>query len=283
MLMGVHPQPCIEDYWNTSEDKPIFPVQKYMARQKFEQICRYFKVNSPYEDVAEARFFTKLEPLLSTFRTASQTLLHLPDTVSIDENLIAAQTRTIHLMQIDNKAAGKGFKIYTLCAGSYLYDWIYTSKVSRVPQAKHYVPRSPQHTAFTDSERTVLTLVEAIIDSHPPGYRFQVVLDNFFSTTRLYEELRSWGVGAYGTTKKGSGIPLPHVLLDKVATIEKNYGEIVNTVVSDGRVNCITFIDQGAVWMMSTVHDAANQPPCYRPIVKRKAGIRCPCTTKHHH
>jgi hypothetical protein len=31
----------------------------------------------------------------------------------------------------------------------------------------------------------------------------------------------------------------------------------------------MTFIDQKAVWMMSTVHDVANQPPCWRDAVKR--------------
>jgi hypothetical protein len=268
MLMGVHPQSCLEDYWNTSEDKPVFPIQQYISRERFEQICRYLKVNSPSEDLPESRYFDKLEPLLSTFRTASQSLVDLPDTVSIDENLITARTRTIHLMQIDKKAAGKGFKIYTLCSGYYLYDWIYTSKASKVPQAKQYPPSVDG--PFTDAKRMVLTLVKAMIESHPPTFRFQVVFDNFFSTTRLFDQLREWGVGAYGTAKKGSGMPLPHILLNSVATKERNYGEVVNTVVLAGRINCITFIDQGAVWMMSTVHDTANKPQCWRPIIKRK-------------
>jgi hypothetical protein len=70
-------------------------------------------------------------------------------------------------------------------------------------------------------------------------------------------------------------MPLPHILLDSMASKEKNYGEYVNTVVADGKINCITFIDQGAVWMMSTVHDVANQEPCWRLAIKRK-------TASHH-
>ena len=57
--------------------------------------------------------------------------------------------------------------------------------------------------------------------------------------------------------------------MKKVATKEKNYGEVVNTLGEQGTINFITFIDQGAVWMMSTVHDTANEPPCWRPIQKR--------------
>ena len=111
MLTGVQPQTRIADYWNTSSHKPIFPIQQYITRQSFQQISRYLKVSNPHENVPEKRFFDKLEPLLSSFKDASQKLVNLPDTVSIDENLIASRTRTVHLMQIDNKAAGKGFKI----------------------------------------------------------------------------------------------------------------------------------------------------------------------------
>jgi hypothetical protein len=120
--MGVQPQTRVVDYWNTSSDKPIFPIQEYITRQRFQQISRYLKVNSPHKDVPKKRFFDKLEPLLSSFKAASQKLINLPDTVSVDENLIASHARTVHLMQIDKKAAGKGFKIYTLCSGHYLYD-----------------------------------------------------------------------------------------------------------------------------------------------------------------
>lgn len=99
---------------------------------------------------------------MSLFRQACQQLINLPESVSIDENLIAATTRTQDLIQIDNKAACKGYKIYTLCCGHYLYDWIYTSKRAKVPQAKNYIPQSPDYEddAFTDTERMVLTMVE---------------------------------------------------------------------------------------------------------------------------
>jgi hypothetical protein len=43
---------------------------------------------------------------MSSFREAAQRLVHLGDTVGIDENLFSAQTRSGHLVQIDNKAAG---------------------------------------------------------------------------------------------------------------------------------------------------------------------------------
>jgi hypothetical protein len=267
MMMGVYKAPSVEDYWNTSIDKPIFPHQQYVSREWYEQVSRYFKVNSPTEDVGD-QFWRRVEPLMSSFRDASQRLVKLGETVSIDENLIASSNRSGDLIQIDNKAAGKGYKLYTLALHYYLYDWMYTSKKTQVPQAKNYVPQATgyEDDAFTDTERMVLTLVEELLQNHP-GVKFTVVFDNFFTSTRLFHELREWGVGAYGTAKAGSGMPKPHILINKVATREQDYGEIVNSV---GRgINYCTYIDNGAVWMMSTVHDVANDPVCWRGIAKR--------------
>jgi hypothetical protein len=70
MLMGVHPQASIEDYWNCSEDKPIFPIQQYITRDRFQQITRYLKVNNPLDELTNSEYFMKLEPLLSRFRQA---------------------------------------------------------------------------------------------------------------------------------------------------------------------------------------------------------------------
>jgi hypothetical protein len=71
----------------------------------------------------------KRELILSSFRSACQRLILLIHTVSIDENLNAARVRSIHLIQIDVKAAGKGYKVYTLACVWYLYDWTYTAPI----------------------------------------------------------------------------------------------------------------------------------------------------------
>jgi hypothetical protein len=88
---------------------------------------------------------------------------------------------------------------------------------------------------FTDTERIVLTLVKTLLTSYLPETKFRIGFDNFFTSHRLYEELRHWGVGAFGTAKAGSGIPRLHIKM-------RNYGEIVNTI-GKGSVNFITFVD----------------------------------------
>jgi hypothetical protein len=105
----------------------------------------------------------------------------------------------------------------------------------------------------------VVTLVDDLCEAHPDA-KFTVVFDNFFTTDRLFKELREWGVSAYGTVKAGSGMPKPHIRMREVASKEKNYGEIINT--TGQGINFVSFVDKKVVWMMSTVHDVVNQPSC---------------------
>jgi Transposase IS4 len=112
----------------------------------------------------------------------------------------------------------------------------------------------------------VLTLIDDLRKAHPDS-KFTVVFDNFFTTDKLFKELREWGVGAYGTAKAGSGMPKPHIRMREVASKEKNYGEMINT--TGQGINFVSFVDKKVVWMMSTVHDVANQPSCWRSTLDR--------------
>jgi hypothetical protein len=62
-------------------------LQALMSRQRFEKFTRYLKINSPHEEVDDQHFWHKVEPLSSSFREASKEILHLGDTINIDENL----------------------------------------------------------------------------------------------------------------------------------------------------------------------------------------------------
>ena len=88
MLMGCQPSACIEDYWNQSEDTPVYSIAETFSRVRFEQISRYFK---PSQRDDENEFYHKVEPLSTVFRENSKKLLIPGSTVSIDENLIKAK------------------------------------------------------------------------------------------------------------------------------------------------------------------------------------------------
>jgi hypothetical protein len=103
----------------------------------------------------------------------------------------------------------------------------------------------------------ILTLVDRLREAHP-SFPFTVVTDNFFTTHKLFSELREWGVGAFGTAKQGTLLPKEFEMLRQCTSKEKNWGERYN-LVKDG-VNICCYIDMKAVWFLSTVHDFANDP-----------------------
>ena len=86
-----------------------------------EQLSRYLKINNLHDKLAKTEYCMKVEPLLFTMRKAGRELILLLSDVNIDDSLIAAQVTITHLIQIDCKAAGRCYKIYTLACGSYLY------------------------------------------------------------------------------------------------------------------------------------------------------------------
>ena len=102
---------------------------------------------------------------------------------------------------------------------------------------------------------------------YPERDAFAIVLDNFFISHRLYIEFRVWGVGAFGTARTGSGIPTELILLRDATTKEKNYSLMYNKVWEG--VNCLSFVDIKAIWIMTTIHDVINEEILTKPVEKR--------------
>jgi hypothetical protein len=152
MLMEVHPAASVEDYWITSADAPVYPISETFSRERFEQISRHFKVSRKDE---EEQFYHKVEPLSTVFRENSKRLIIPGSTLSIDENLVKAKVRSKHLLQISNKVAGKGYKVYTLCDGSYCYDFPKPQKQTR------HLSLEPLHLSLSN--------IRTLTNSQPPS------------------------------------------------------------------------------------------------------------------
>jgi Transposase IS4 len=67
--------------------------------------------------------------MANSFRKAiTQNLYRLPQDLCIDEILMQFSSRSKHTIQMNSKAAGKGYKIYYLCCpNGYLIDFRFTS------------------------------------------------------------------------------------------------------------------------------------------------------------
>ena len=136
LYMGYTLMPRLTDYWNTSPKFAIHDMGiQAMSLRRWEQLKRFLKISNPDEDeIIDTRgpdWWKKLEPLATDFRKASKKYWIPGSHVSVDEQLILFRGRSCHTMQIATKAAGVGFKIYSLCQENYLFDFLFTSKASR--------------------------------------------------------------------------------------------------------------------------------------------------------
>lgn len=271
-LLGTQGAASLVDNWKVSEDSPLYPIRTYISRNRFHQISRYIKINSPdnvNDNLKDSEFWRKVDPLVTSFRENCKANLKPGSVFSIDEQLRRNQGRWKHALTIASKADSKGVKIYSLCQGYYCFDFLFASKVAAVPEVLRFAPHNGLSKPFSTSESVILTLIKHLQDQHQNlPLSLTLVCDNFFTTDKLFKQLRHHGVAAYGTAKSGSGMPAQQVLLKDCTDKTTGSGLTCNSVF-DG-VNHVTFVDQKAVNMMTTVHDVKNEELAWRDVRTRR-------------
>ena len=97
-------------------------------------------------------------------------------------------------MMMCSKAAGEGFKIYSLYEEDYLWDFVWTSP-------KHVISESIKVLGLTDTGSVVYNFYKQLLGG---SNRYTVYIDNFFTSVDLFSALKDIGIGAVGITKAGS-------------------------------------------------------------------------------
>ena len=216
LVSGLYKLPRTANYWNTHPDKPILvPIQRTFSLIRWEQIKRFFKI-APHDPTYNSKgdqWYTKLNPWYLHIRKISREVLTPGREVSVDEQLILFKGRSAHTMQIGSKEAGIGFKIYSLCAENYLWDFVFTSPI-------HGISESTKVPGLTDTGSVVYNLCKQL----PGGRnRYIVYTDNFFTNIDLFTALRDIGIGRIGTTKAGS-FPVELLALNVPSSKQKSWG-----------------------------------------------------------
>lgn len=232
LLQGEAKVGTAEKYWTCQSDRMVFSsIQSTMAATRWHQIKRYLKISNPRTDLDSkgSNWYTKIEPLYTDFVRASMASLKPGRNVSVDEQLILFKGRSRHTMQIGTKAAGVGFKIYSLCSDSYLYNFLFASRVSKVSNLQKKKP------GLTDSSTVVYRLCESL----PQDVGYVVFMDNFFINVKLLTALKQIGIGGCGTAKAGSGFP-PELLEIRELSTKKKIGEQGHTL-QQQKMYCVLF------------------------------------------
>ena len=259
LLQGKCRLPKTADYWNGAMDDTINPaILNAISKERWHQIKRYLKVSNPTTELDSSGrdWYTKVEPLYTDFVTASRRFLVPGRNVSVDEQLILFKGRSRHSMDMGTKAAGHGFKIYSLCIENYLYNFLFTSKVSKISLLE-------QTKGLSDSSSVVLQLAKSL----PKPYSHVVYMDNFFTNVKLYMALKELGIGACGTAKNGSGFPPELLTFREILAKKKDWGMKAYSTVED--VLCLAWQDNNTVQLMTTVH-TPSEMEAYDIVSKTK-------------
>lgn len=272
-MIGAVKQPGeLASYWSLLPESPIHRWTEEIPLVRFQQIIRYLKINNPEQQLPLENWWMKLEPLATHWRITARRLVKLGSKVTVDEQLLKFSGRSRDITEIASKAAGTGYKIYTLTAkNGYIADFLFYSVKEGTAEIQYFQSTSQywanKKKEFTNSERIVLTLVDIMRKRHPGRYIYAITLDNFFTTHHLLSELKEWTIGCYGTCKTGAGVPKELLLLKDCTSKERDYGLETNTVFQG--INCCFIVDMKGVCFMTTVHDVKNDRCEWRPAYKR--------------
>ncbi len=111
----------------------------------------------------------------------------------------------------------------------------------------------PEHLSLTDMQNVVFTLARTL-PRLPEGQTYTLFLDNLFTNTVLFRELRAEGIGACGTIRPHLSLDFPQVLKE----LKELYGEKLPwgslVAVPVDQVLCLGWIDNNTVLSLSTMH-----------------------------
>ena len=148
-------------------------------------------------------------------RQVSQKSINPNKYVSIDKQLILFKGRSKYTIIINNKEAGQGFKLYSLCVGNYLIWFIFTSKYKGINGLQ---PISKLALLLS----IIINLIGKLLELRKAKYI--IYFNNFFTNRKLLLALRKRGFGTYRTYKNGLSITLSLIAIKELINKKNDWG-----------------------------------------------------------
>ena len=235
LYMSLHPEGEVATYWHRDIlTGPNHTPALYMSLVRFTQLQRFLHIAPVTGDDVPPQEYTadeieqmtpaqrrevdkvwwgKIEPLVSMFRENCKSHIIPGSNVAVDEMMVRFHGRSKHTTKMPNKPILKGYKIWALCEQGYLYNFMHYSRLWKTVEL-------PEHLSLTNMHNVVFTLARTL-PRLPEGQTYTLFLDNLFTNTVLFRELRAEGIGACGTTRPHLSPDFPQVLKE----LKELYGE----------------------------------------------------------
>ncbi|KAJ8381080.1 hypothetical protein SKAU_G00018580 [Synaphobranchus kaupii] len=243
--MGLVRCPETRDYWSRARCYSLpFPCTVF-SRTRFEAISWALHISDPDTDGQNDALrgtdrydcLFRLRPLIDEVVAACRSFYQPRQQLSIDERMVATKARIGFKQYMKAKPTEWGFKLFVLsnaCNG-YTCDFsVYTGK-----------QKSPTGKGL--SHDAVINLLTPYLVT---GY--QVYVDNWYTSTALFQELHGMRFGACGTCRENrKGYPVT-----KVNDMPRNAERGTVKWIRQGQTLYVKWMDTGEVKMCSTFHMA---------------------------
>ncbi|XP_068113414.1 piggyBac transposable element-derived protein 4-like [Hyperolius riggenbachi] len=246
--MGITIKHHYKDYWSKVSIHHMGIFSCTMSRTRFLTILRFlhFNDNAQCESSTSPNFdrLYKIRPLINYFSQKFPELYTPKKDISIEESLIHFTGRLAIKQYIPSKHTRYGVKMYKLCESTSGYTWsfrIYEGKDSQLEP-----PGCPDY--IGTNGKVVWDLITPLLNN---GYN--LYLDNFYTSIPLFKHLFSQKTPACGTmrsNRKG----FPQTLVNR--RLERGESQYLHS----NEMLAAKYKDKRDVYMLSTIHPAANAP-----------------------
>ena len=276
-FMGRHYEYNREYHWDTGP-LGIGRLGKHMSKTRWEQIHRFFRINSKgSERLPNDLWYYKVDSLLTTVRGNIKNAVSLASWLVVDELMIPFQGRTKHNIKIRGKPIKEGFKMWCLGFKGFIWGFSFHSANEDdegIPPSRTVIlpkPLDPVHLAPT--HQVPLFLCEQVRQFYPVQL-FIVFLDNLFLNVNVAHCLHAIDFAVMGTTRKNAaGLPASLITLlakDKEAKkearkdnrgVKKKQLLAYNSVLAIIIYKCLCFLwqDNNTVCAITTAHSLHRQ------------------------
>lgn len=259
IYMGIVELPRLHLYWNTSELFSGLILPKIMARSRFFAFLAFLSVMDPEKtDAVRDGKLHRITHLLQHMNDVSCQHFQPYRNLCVDERMVKSKGRSGIRQYMRDKGVKWGYKLWVLADSSTGYTVqfsVYTGK-RETPSSKGL------------AYDVVTRLCDAYLDQ---GYI--IYLDNFYTSTSLFEHLLERKTLSCGTTRKDRR-GFPSQLKDTTWEKRATRGDIRWLRCRD--VLYLQWKDKRTVNMMSTAHTANNHVSAMRKVKRGDRWTRIP-------
>jgi hypothetical protein len=307
IYIGLKKQPNLKTYWMHDSIFHCDTISNIFTRQRFQDLRRCLHITNPaqYENVQrDDPAYDKIHQtrwLVDAIRERCKAAWNLGKKLTIDEMMVRYKGTYSPIRQyMPNKPLKWGLKVWCLACSVSKYVWnfyFYCGKsqavnpplIPIVPDPPIVMPgeptvdpplatMKPQPVQPPRARRGEAKLAHEVVLNMVSGFEGRghlLVMDNYFSSIGLFQELLAKGIYATGTMRTNR-IGLPADLKDTKSFKRSSQGTTEWRMHSSRSISCVMWKDKRPVLLNST-HARPIQPPCERLIItvpRRNGSVR---------